>query len=79
MMSCTPVKSSPIGWDAPWRAHTSAGQLSANAFMMSEPSASSTSPRLRPVTTNSHVAGMIDIGSRPASEAAARTASKPGA
>jgi len=33
MMSCKPVKSSPIGWDAPWRAQTSAGQLSAIAFM----------------------------------------------
>ena len=47
-----------------------------NTRSNSESSASSTSSRVRPVTTNICIAGMMDIGSRPASEAADRTTSR---
>ena len=59
----------------PWRAKTSSEAVRDNAFRTGEFSASSTAPRLAPVTTKNSTAGRMDIGSRPASEAAARTVS----
>jgi hypothetical protein len=49
------------------------GDVSANDLAMSESSTASTSSRDRPVMTNSQTAGRTLIGSRPASDAAART------
>jgi hypothetical protein len=51
--------------------------LRANALAMSEFKASSTSARLRPVITNNPAAGVMAMGSRPASDAAVRTAARP--
>ena len=39
------------------------GMLSANAFAAAECKGSSSSPPLRPVTTNSQFAGVMDVGS----------------
>ena len=49
--------------DPPGIAHPVPGMLSANDFAAAECKGSSSSSRLRPVTTNSQFAGVMDAGS----------------
>lgn len=75
MMSSAPPNPGPSGCVAPCSANAESGRFNAPALTKSDPSASSSRSPLPAVIDAYTTAGTIDLGSRPASEAAIRTAS----